>query len=757
MLSPESFSKHTNRTVQKPGASSSSNSNQNQSQPLGQPELQEHLASKNTDQSTPTAAAVDIQNILSPTSGHRRISQFQSSSAKVSDRNATSPKLLTLGEFLYEKGYLKGVASDVAIISFGKRYQLHKLILSRSSYFASLLSTEWERQGGQDYEIDFGNDQNVTLNAFELALSRLYGHEDLEQERAHITGLLAVSSFLDMPDLVDHCVSEIIKSINTSTIASFLNFSTHNDYGDSSQHIIEACKAFLFTNGYSLSLKFWREIPNDIAGEVVAADGFFVPTEWERAQFLVELYRNKLDQYFEENKVRKLTTPQVQSLKHLRDALNNDIHYCHLTFKQLEALKLYKDERQKPLICKESLQRALWLQTDLKYRILNKSLKDSKLELIKSMNHSSQSVVLQSEEASTQIQQSDNSTESIKHSKDLTSDLESDQLSLSDFDEDSSDDEHGSVYFPIPSDYNGIDSAERRAYAAEDSQVTKFPPFRFSVKFDDISKLKMEKRVYSKTFWYAGSYWNLYIQRVGIKKSQQLGVYLHRSKLNIANISSVLESSLLLEAETRTTSNLGSISEYRTGLTADEIEAIQEIEDPGNELTWQDDHDISDTTMNNLRAQLLRNLSPGPPPPPQLTIRAESPLYEPPVNNAGSSELSSLANNPANSSTALTNTLSRRPEISHPIGTMLDPGRPEYMDIRPVIQAYFEIYTPSRKKGTQLTCFSSAPDSFKFAQSWGWKSSPLCTAAEESMKGGKLVKEGEEPAGLKFMIVLGLV
>ncbi|RMZ10840.1 hypothetical protein D0860_03665 [Hortaea werneckii] len=74
---------------------------------------------------------------------------------------------------------------------------------------------------------------------------------------------------------------------------------------------------------------------------------------------------------------------------------------------------------------------------------------------------------------------------------------------------------------------------------------THFPPFRFVAEFPPPRLLKERKRIYSQTVFYAGSLWNLYIQKVstggnrgstsggnnaGGVGGKQLGVYLHRAK-----------------------------------------------------------------------------------------------------------------------------------------------------------------------------------------------------------------------------------
>ena len=53
---------------------------------------------------------------------------------------------------------------------------------------------------------------------------------------------------------------------------------------------------------------------------------------------------------------------------------------------------------------------------------------------------------------------------------------------------------------------------------------TKFPPFRFAVEFPNPRTLRVKRRVYSPTFWYAGSLWNVYIQKMDTPQQNELGV-----------------------------------------------------------------------------------------------------------------------------------------------------------------------------------------------------------------------------------------
>lgn len=58
---------------------------------------------------------------------------------------------------------------------------------------------------------------------------------------------------------------------------------------------------------------------------------------------------------------------------------------------------------------------------------------------------------------------------------------------------------------------------------------SKVEPFRFSVEFWDVHMLVERERTYSTTHFYAGSWFNVYVQTIRKKdKGVQLGVYLHR-------------------------------------------------------------------------------------------------------------------------------------------------------------------------------------------------------------------------------------
>ncbi|KAM0791547.1 hypothetical protein ACM66B_005995 [Microbotryomycetes sp. NB124-2] len=75
---------------------------------------------------------------------------------------------------------------------------------------------------------------------------------------------------------------------------------------------------------------------------------------------------------------------------------------------------------------------------------------------------------------------------------------------------------------PVASVYGSADEVDR------DRRWVAHEPCRVSIEFWGVQALKDKQRLYSSTFFYAGSFYNLYLQKIQKKGSLQLGIYLHR-------------------------------------------------------------------------------------------------------------------------------------------------------------------------------------------------------------------------------------
>jgi hypothetical protein len=600
-----------------------------------------------------------------------------------------------LEDFLYNRGYREGACSDVTIIAFGTRYRLHKLILDRSPFFSSFFNGgPWvESDSSEITLLPHDTDPHITQHALELALARLYGHVDKEEEEKHAMSLLAAASYLRMQDLAESCVTSLLKNLKTSNMAETFSFVTNSYYGPLTDRLRESAKALLYRDGWEMPFTDWDGISGDIAAEIAGYEGFYVPSEYHRYCFVKDLINWRLKRCYTPEealidgtymKVPEAPVPDDEiddgissielgdddaDIKPLRDLLETGIFYVHMSFEELQKIAEDTDVLGRPTVSVDIIKEALWQQTILRQKVLNAPNDNPELGITKTEHIFPKSPSKGKSPSRSPTPGHNNSRLGIMtpgHS----------QLDLFDImrikpgkkyyipTEDSSTTVIGDyppTEQPVRVHHRPDDSKlsadiddkdpQRPGEAGEELRYSDFPPFRFSAEFKNIRALKERKRVYSKTVFYAGSYWNIYIQKVKSTKNIQLGVYLHRAKDR--------------EATTR-----GDSSELLGVLDAD-----------------GDTADMSSISLASAR----------PAPPSEVSV----------------------------------------PALGH------------YVDSRPMIQTYFKIFSPSRK-GKMLSMFSSRPDSFNFSQSWGWKSSSLILDEGMLGEGGS-----DKDSRLRFMVVLG--
>ncbi|KDN50385.1 hypothetical protein K437DRAFT_255092 [Tilletiaria anomala UBC 951] len=194
-----------------------------------------------------------------------------------------------------------------------------------------------------------------------------------------------------------------------------------------------------------------------------------------------------------------------------------------------------------------------------------------------------------------------------------------------------------------------------------------FEPMRIGVDFWGVDKLAERNRLYSPTFFYAGSLWNLYVQTMRKPKGIQLGIYLHRQNPADALPPASAEPSEAAGASSSTRVNAPSLDQ------------------------------LLNESLNLAPAGLHSD-----------TIGGSTPRG-PRVSTYGSSL------NPGGAA--------QQPDEQPPTVPATMPAMP-YRDPRKGIRAFFSIHCPS-PFGNALTRFSSGPDQFTLSQSWGWKSSSL--------------------------------
>ena len=456
------------------------------------------------------------------------------------------------------------------------------------------------------------------------------------------------------------------------------------------------------------------------------------------------------------------TTPDLAPLLVL---LDEGIHYMHMTFEQLQRIRSTKDVLGLPLLPEKVISNALWMSMELRQRVVNAP--ESGLEL-----------GIANEIEETEEENSDSSP-----SDDFSLEKEASARALGKRREGAEPDTDmisgswdgngqprkfwipitdatyplGGNLEPVAATAAGPSGHRSRISATLDPQdvqwasdfgssaqdrpdtpntigsvpgpqvsYTHYPPLRFAVEFPAARKLKEAKRSYSSTVWYAGSLWNVYVQKKETHKGIQLGIYLHRERQ--IEGSGELLASILKDSVNERISNLereslsGRVGSRRN---TDRVHANDDSSSGG------------DTTLVSIPSQDLGTLSGLLPSQPSngITKASEASLAPSTTHNFG--------------------TDTPRTEDEREDARLDDPRYrvstlPPYVDGRPTIKTYFKIYTPS-KAGRILSVYESAPDKFNFSQSWGWKSSNLVVDDQ--------IGEAEEgrtrDPRLRFMVVIG--
>lgn len=451
------------------------------------------------------------------------------------------------------------------------------------------------------------------------------------------------------------------------------------------------------------------------------------------------------------------TSPDVAPLLVL---LDEGIHYVHLRFEQLQQIKVHKDILGVPVLPEKVISDALWMSMELRQRVLNAGQDDLELGITDVADEQEQDVSEQPEiqsasakgkqkerdiEEALQLLESDswdsnakprrfwipssdlscvmggtreaNSTTSVITGAEwagqaarMSASLEPAELTwASDFTLDS-----------------GRPSSQSVANSAAPS-FSKFPPFRFSAEFPNPRTLKeKKKRVYSQTVWYAGSMWNLYIQRMHASKNQQLGIYLHRAK-----DSSPTDDPLAQVVPSSVDDRIG------------QLEREMLMRKTERRRTYWRDMDLDTLGGSNTGRGSM----------PDIHERASSTVAE--KDEGPDQEVRSpeprqpLVRSSTSASTRMMDSDEEDEELLRANRRYNVPTMPPYLDNRPAIKTYFKFYSPD-KAGRLLSIYESAPEKFILSRSWGWKSPQL-----NNDEGGNSYDMGRGSQGLRYMVVLG--
>jgi BTB/POZ domain len=369
----------------------------------------------------------------------------------------------SIEDHLFHRGYLNGVCSDISINTFGKSYALHRIILDRSPFFSSLFAGPWRDADIPVLDLDF-SDPNIFQASFDIAIQRLYGHIIVPEEDV-VSNLLATAAYLDLQDLVEECLNTLLRTLNPKNVSKRYQFARGRQYyGEGSEKLAEACYTLLCHAGSSMLHEQWDGIPNEVAAEVISSDAFWVEGEYERYCFARDFIKRRRSQ-------------EVEDIQVLEQVLLTGIYYLHLPFETLQQI-LSDTEDGKPVVPPGVIHNALWQQTNLR-------------QIIVSADTTNPSLNLTTEDGWT-VPSKDTMTDPFNSEEDAE-------------------------IVPVLTEKMGSEATSPIQVQETEEGVTTsspFPPFRFSVEFRGIRAMTEGEKGYSRTVFYAGSHWRVYLLRI---------------------------------------------------------------------------------------------------------------------------------------------------------------------------------------------------------------------------------------------------
>ena len=441
-----------------------------------------------------------------------------------------------------------------------------------------------------------------------------------------------------------------------------------------------------------------------------------------------------------------------QEILPLLGLLDEGIHYVHLTFEQLQHIRQQKDAFGNPVLPEHVISNALWTAMELRQKVVNAA--DSQMELGLSNVAKGPSFVTAPEEPGDiheenqsvaggkpcTCRQADRSRVEGRHAEECLWDPDSsgppqwlipsiDSTSVVGESPDGSSNPTSSrsMSSAHPAHYESawhptnpstttetVPSTRTKHYTPSRSpsysppaqpSYTNFPPFRFSAEFPNPRLLKERKRVYSRTVCYAGSLWNIYIQKVRSSKSTQLGVYLHRARDkdndDVGGVG-IVESSVDERIGHLEREMLLRRSERRARRQRQYEAQLQNSDESGSSGV-----DTNSTTLHSssttagsktlVLGGFLRNDKV------KQTYRDSTLMLS---NMSGSGDGGDSEDDDDDDE-----------DVARLAKLGAVPTLPQYTDARPTIKTYFKIFSPSRG-GRLLSVYESAPDTFNYSQSW---------------------------------------
>uniref|UniRef100_A0A8D2JQP5 BTB domain-containing protein n=1 Tax=Sciurus vulgaris TaxID=55149 RepID=A0A8D2JQP5_SCIVU len=172
---------------------------------------------------------------------------------------------------IYQALFLRGEGSDIQIRALGEEWNLHRVYLCQSGYFASMFSGAWRETNMNTIEIQMP-DENIDREALHEVLGSLY-RESMIIPPCRVIAILATASMLQLDELIQQCREIMKETVSAQSVCSYY-YSAEN-YG--LQDIRTICRQWLLDNLMTQrSEELLTEVSLDLMKELIASSDLLV-------------------------------------------------------------------------------------------------------------------------------------------------------------------------------------------------------------------------------------------------------------------------------------------------------------------------------------------------------------------------------------------------------------------------------------------------------------------------------------------------
>ena len=219
--------------------------------------------------------------------------------------------------FLTESLWKDHCFSDIKLEFSGHDFRLHRLLLCQSPFLKRLLEKTSHAKSTLQLPM---HDSNMTVDALDICLSTLYGLEPVLDED-NVIAVLATAFVLELDMLCDMCLS-FLPNLLTPTL--FLKLHAFNETWEGKEYsllVTDLLERYLCRTAYNELRSSLHKLPCDQLRSLFSSNALWVPSESERFQLIMEVYRSMRQTALKEaESIDQVTKPEARrtlSFRHL--------------------------------------------------------------------------------------------------------------------------------------------------------------------------------------------------------------------------------------------------------------------------------------------------------------------------------------------------------------------------------------------------------------------------------------------------------